>query len=173
MNRVIEKTFAVLAIVLALVVWRHYRNQESGAGESPAVMVPIEQPPIVSPGSEPKRTAEAGGELCGSKSFCAVIYVTPWCPACQQSAPRYRAYLANAERSAENGIQVVVGEGRTPEQNNETVSSYGSGALADNNRSIGRMLGVPYYPSHFVLDSKRAVFLRDPEASAWIDERFR
>jgi thiol-disulfide isomerase/thioredoxin len=113
-----------------------------------------------------------GFQVCGGKRYCGLIYVAPWCPACKKMSPLYREFLANADRSPDYGIQLVVGAGRTPQQNDEAVASYGKGAVADQSRRVGNYLGIHSFPSYFVLDSNRTVISSGSAALAWMASKF-
>jgi thiol-disulfide isomerase/thioredoxin len=111
-------------------------------------------------------------DSCTGKKMCAVIYVAPWCPACETMMPSVLMMAKNAEKNKEYGFQVIVGAGREAGDNARKAELIGYGTLTDDDFKIGKSLGVTYFPSLFVLKSDRTVFIRDQEAMNWMNQNF-
>lgn len=130
-------------------------------------------PPSKRPRPLPSLAAGGGGASlagCGSKRYCATIYVSPWCPYCKARASEFQRYV-NGRGGSERGVRVVVGAGRKPGDNNRTAASYGGSGVADNSGGIAQALGVYGYPSFFVQENG-AVILQGGAAEGWIRNNF-
>ena len=117
-------------------------------------------------------TASAGGDNCTGKSTCVVVYVTPWCPACKQIKPHLVQALERSKTVQDSGFKVVVGQGKTPQSNEEEAMSYGAGAVTDNDGSQHRALAVESYPSFFVLDGNQKITMQGQDAANQFSRTF-
>lgn len=106
---------------------------------------------------------------CQGKKMCALVYIAPWCSACEQIAPYLKQIAAKVRDDNENGFLIVVGAGNEKE-NQEKVSFYESHTIADNDSSISKSLGISYYPTFLVINSDRKIELKDQEAANWIQK---
>ncbi|MBA2403362.1 MAG: redoxin domain-containing protein [Bdellovibrionales bacterium] len=111
-------------------------------------------------------------DSCAQKRMCAVVYLAPWCPACQQVTPTLMTFLANAQKSKLFGLQVIIGAGRKAGENEKKANALGMGTMVDNDNKIANALGVTYYPTFIVIDNKRSVTLRDQAAMEWANSQF-
>lgn len=141
------------SIILAAVVWQVKSTQRHAAAVR-----------------EYQQNATKKTDNCTDKKFCAVVYVAPWCPACQQMAPQLRTAIERAKTKNNFGLKVVVGQG-TREQNEAEAASFGAAGSADQDNVVHTALGVDRYPSFFVMDQEKTVILRHEEAFAWLNEQ--
>lgn len=111
-------------------------------------------------------------DACAQKKMCAIVYLAPWCPACEQVTPMLMTFLKNAQNNPEYGLQVVIGAGRAIGDNENKAKALGLGTIVDNDNLIARALGVTYYPTFIVVDSTRSVKMRDQEAMEWTNKYF-
>ncbi len=118
------------------------------------------------------RGIAANEDNCAGKKFCALVYLAPWCGACKMETPRIRSQLARAKNLKDYGMKVVVGQGRSPGDNEQMASLFGAGASVDNTGALLQKFAVNRFPSFFVLDQEGSVILRDQEAFQWVQEKF-
>jgi thiol-disulfide isomerase/thioredoxin len=115
----------------------------------------------------------ASMDSCHLKKSCAIIYVAPWCGACKQLLPQLTPFFENALKNDQYGIQVVVGAGKSDEDNQREADALGPIAIVDNDKSIARNLQVKYFPSIYVVNSSQKILLRDQDALFWIQKHFK
>jgi len=109
---------------------------------------------------------------CFNKNHCAVIYLAPWCSACNQLAPQLIQLLQKANSLHEIGIAVIIGKGRTHEENESYAKKFGVNALVDNDEKIEQALGISYYPTFLIFDKNRKIILKDMDAMNWINSKY-
>lgn len=119
-----------------------------------------------------ERAIASSLDPCAGKSFCLVVYVAPWCPACHGVEPRLHEFVdKQAAEGGRYGLKVFVGQGRTPQENEAMAAKFGGSGVVDADGSIQAKLGVNKYPYFFVMDGEGSVILRDAEAYAWMHEK--
>lgn len=109
---------------------------------------------------------------CEGKKTCALIYVAPWCPACKSMASTFREFGKNSVKKHDIGFKVVIGQGRNQAENEGALPMYGLFARVDES-GIAEKLGVPQYPSFYILDAEGAKIVEQTEAFQWMQENFR
>lgn len=110
------------------------------------------------------------GDTCEGRKFCAVVYLAPWCPHCVSSVPRTKEMIQRF-RSPELGVKVIVGLGKSPEQNQKFADSIAPGVVIDSDTSLARKYGVRSVPSYTVLDQEGSAILSGQEAYSWLHEK--
>lgn len=146
MNRLL----IVLLIFVVFFGWKKYHNRFFGKNALPVIV-------------------EQSLDPCREKSFCGVVYVAPWCPACEQISSYLKQLADKVGDDGDKGFLIIVGDGKANE-NKAKVDFYASHVLADNDATLRKSLGVTYYPTFLVIDSKRKIILRDQEAADWIQK---
>lgn len=111
-------------------------------------------------------------ESCRNKKMCAVIYIAPWCPACESALPIIKNYIKNAKSNMSYGIQIVVGDEQTKGENDAKAKEIGENAIADNNLEISKSLNIKAYPTYFVLKDGHKIVMQGEEASLWLSSNF-
>jgi thiol-disulfide isomerase/thioredoxin len=117
-----------------------------------------------------ERRIASGEDSCAGRKFCAVVYMAPWCPACKQIVPRLQRMSKKAVKG-DYGLKVVVGRGRSPEDNEQMAAQFGNFGAVDKDEKVFSDLKVSRYPSFFVLDGEGTVILANQEAYYWIQEK--
>jgi|GEM_PF-2777571 len=108
---------------------------------------------------------------CAGKRMCAIVYVAPWCPACHAIQDDLRMLGSTSANHPDFGVLVIVGGGRTPDENAATVAGYGAVATADDENTYAQALRIRKYPSFLVVSSLKVVH-EDRAALQWMDESF-
>lgn len=111
-------------------------------------------------------------EMCNGKKKCAVVYVAPWCSACESLLPQLITYSASAKKNPDYGMQVIVGFGREAGDNESKAEQIGDLTIVDNTSKMADELGVKYFPTIVVIDEANRIEFRDQDALAWIDQKF-
>ena len=150
-----RRILLILSIALALVVSQTKREREHASAVKAY-----------------NRSLASQTDNCTDKKFCAVVYLAPWCPSCNQMAPQLRTAVQRAKSKTEFGMKVVVGKG-TFAQNAEEAASFGEAGSADQDDTVHKALGVKQYPSFFVMDKDKTIILSDREAFDWLNEKLR
>jgi len=104
---------------------------------------------------------------CEGKKLCGVVYVAPWCPACNNLLPKLAVPLANAKDNKDFGMMIVVGQGKREGDNETKVSEIGAGAITDNDGFYHQKLRVEAYPSFYVINQNNRVVMQDQDAFIW------
>ncbi len=81
-------------------------------------------------------------------------------------------FLKKSQNHPQYGLQIFVGAGRTPSENETKAQSMGMGTLVDNDGKVKKALAISYYPTFLVIDGDRKVQMRDQEALDWANEHF-
>ena len=102
-----RRILLIISIALALVVSQTKREREHAAAVKAYT-----------------RNLASKTDNCTDKQFCAVIYLAPWCPSCNQMAPQLRTAVQRAKSKTDFGMKIVVGQGTTA-QNEEEAASFG------------------------------------------------
>jgi thiol-disulfide isomerase/thioredoxin len=138
----------LLLIILSFGLWHKYKK------------------PTISP-----QTLQAIN-ACTGKKLCAVIYIAPWCPACEQMSPILKTFLQNSKSVTDYGFQIIVGDERSAGDNKQKAQSLGDGVIIDGDRSLARTLKITYYPTFYVVDPKGKVQMKDQDAMTWANQHF-
>src|SRR4051812_23628513 len=88
----------------------------------------------------PTAAALAISDSCSSKKLCAIVYVTPWCPACEQVSPILKMWVTKTKDHAEYGVKVIVGYGKNQGDNEKTAAKYGENSVIDNDLTLAKKL---------------------------------
>ncbi|MCA2979163.1 MAG: hypothetical protein INH41_08900 [Myxococcaceae bacterium] len=107
---------------------------------------------------------------CLSRSTCVVMYVTPWCGACQvhvgTTLPRLRAkWGASPDRP---GLKVVVGNSDDGKLD-ELARRVGDPVFVDRNDRLLRALAVRRFPSFYVVDQRQRITHEGDDAVEWLE----
>lgn len=106
---------------------------------------------------------------CKGKELCGIVYVAPWCPACHSIEPMLKSALENSKNHV-YGIQVIVGSGKTEEENNQKANDLGEGVIVDNDRRYAKELNIAYFPTVMVVNQQKKVQKEGQEALQWVAE---
>lgn len=71
---------------------------------------------------------EAG---CKGKNICGLVYMAPWCPACNSVIPQLQIYLKNSAHHKESGLQIVMGAEQNAGDNARKAKEIGGNVLTD------------------------------------------
>ena len=112
---------------------------------------------------------EAG---CKGKKMCGLVYLAPWCPACNSVIPQLQIFLKNSVNNKELGLQLVVGAGQAPGDNERKAKEIGENVMVDSHNVYATSLAVSYYPTFLVVDDKKQIKYKDQEAMNWMNENF-
>ena len=107
---------------------------------------------------------------CQGKKMCAMVYVAPWCPACNGIAPDLRMVGDLSASNPEFGVLIIVGGGQTPGENEAKVIELGNAAVTDNQNTYSRALRIRKYPTFLVVNSANKLIHQDGDAIKWMDE---
>jgi thiol-disulfide isomerase/thioredoxin len=113
-----------------------------------------------------KRFTEQAGDPCFKKEKCVVVYLAPWCPACNASVETLKEMnrLWNANDSKyTRGIKVLVGQD-TMVKCQEKADSIGTFAQIDSDDKFSKLYGISGYPTWFVFDANGKELKRVPGA---------
>ncbi len=90
---------------------------------------------------------------CYQKPRCLIIYVSPWCGACQSEVPFLSEVQSFTYDHPNVGFKVYVGSDQE-ENLRRFASQIRANTFLDIDGSIGRSLGVSSYPSYYWLDEE-------------------
>jgi thiol-disulfide isomerase/thioredoxin len=111
-------------------------------------------------------------ESCAGKKSCVLIYVTPWCPACEQMSPFIQKWLAKAKDDPDYGFKVIVGMENARGDNQRLAKRYAPVSVIDHRRKIHDLLGVRYYPTLLMVKTSGEVDARDDKVIEWAMNRY-
>lgn len=110
---------------------------------------------------------------CLGKKKCGVIYMAPWCPACNSMIPQLKVLLDRSQNHQDFGIQVIVGNGKSMIDNQMKAQEIGEKVITDDeNGTFAKNLNVTYFPTLFVLDQSAKVIAKDRDALVLMQETF-
>lgn len=113
---------------------------------------------------------------CVGKHRCVLVYVAPWCPACQGTIVGIRKLIERYRDSSQIGISVIVGGDRR-DKLESMAEKVGDFAFLDLDDSFAHAASIEGIPAWFVIDDKRKVVSTasgglDANASVDDDARF-
>ncbi len=110
---------------------------------------------------------------CSGKKKCSVIYVAPWCPACNSMIPQLQALLEVSQNHPDFGVQVIVGNGKTMIENQMKAQEIGGRVITDDEAgSYAKILRITYFPTILVFDQNGKVLAKDTDAMIVLNETF-
>ncbi len=112
---------------------------------------------------------EAG---CKGKKVCGLVYLAPWCPACNSVIPQLQVYLKNSPNNKEAGLQIIVGAEQYTGENVRKAKEIGEGVMTDDYKVYATTLGISYFPSFFVINEESKIIHKDQDAMNWLNESF-
>ena len=112
---------------------------------------------------------EAG---CKGKKMCGLVYLAPWCTACNSVIPQLQIFLKNSAKNKEMGLQLIVGAEQVPGDNARKAKEIGETVLVDEYKVYSTTLAVSYYPTFLVVDEKKEIKYKDQDAMNWMNENF-
>ena len=101
---------------------------------------------------------------CEGKTSCFLVYVTPWCPACEQLSPYLLKIQEQTKNDPEFGIKMIVSGERKPGDNQRIADRYGKSSVIDLDRSVHKMLNISYYPTILLVRQDGTISERDNKA---------
>jgi hypothetical protein len=107
---------------------------------------------------------------CLGKKMCAMVYVAPWCPACNGIESDLRMVGNLSASNPDFGVLIIVGGGQTAGENEAKVVELGSAAVTDNQNTYARVLRIRKYPTFLVVNSSNKLIHQDEDAIKWMDE---
>lgn len=124
---------------------------------------------LLSPNKLPENYSSNGRPLsCMGKKQCAIIYIAPWCGACNQMAPHFKTFLNKAKGNVDFSVKVIVGQGSKEDNEDKALSYDNEEVYLDPQSVVKDSLGISYFPTILVVDSQGAIQLRDQEAWNWM-----
>lgn len=99
---------------------------------------------------------------CLITKYCLTAYVTPWCPACEQTKPTLKR-LQSVFNDGSVGVQVIMGQDQLAKLE-AACSDYGSGCGLDSDGVISKNLGVGSFPTYFLWDTSTRQRVARPRA---------
>lgn len=112
---------------------------------------------------------EAG---CKGKKMCGLVYLAPWCPACNSVIPQLQIFLKNSVNNKEFGLQLIMGAEQAPGDNERKAKEIGGYVLIDSHNVYSTSLAISYYPTFLVVDEKKQIVFKDQDAMNWMNENF-
>ena len=109
---------------------------------------------------------------CEGKEKCLIVYVTPWCPACEQMSPYLLKIQEKSKNDPELGIKMIVGQERSPGGNQKIADRYGDTTVIDLDLSVHQMLNVKYYPTILLVRQDGIISGRDNVAFEFAFRRY-
>lgn len=104
---------------------------------------------------------------CEGKKLCGIIYLAPWCPACHSYEPMIKSALSDFKTNQEHGIQIIMGFGNQPGENERKASEISPDVIIDKDRSLAKKMNINYFPTFLVVDQNLKVKMTDAEALQW------
>jgi thiol-disulfide isomerase/thioredoxin len=108
-------------------------------------------------------TAELSGSVssdpCAGRERCIVVYVAPWCPACEGALPFFNFLYRKVQATDRVGMKVIIGA----DEQSKLVRMSGkfrAPTFFDEDGSFSRAAGVRAYPSVWVTDGEGGVLRR-------------
>ncbi|MBY0515399.1 MAG: hypothetical protein K2P81_00720 [Bacteriovoracaceae bacterium] len=109
---------------------------------------------------------------CLGKKMCTVVYLAPWCPACNRLVPDLRMLGSLSFNQPDSGVLIIVGQGKTSDENEDKKIELGEAAITDNDGQLAKDLGIQHFPTFLVINQARKVIHEDQDALAYMDETF-
>jgi hypothetical protein len=109
---------------------------------------------------------------CKGKKLCGVAYLVPKSHATNEILPELQKYMERAKKHPEYGIQVIVGRGKTSEENTEKAKKVGEGVIVDQDDILGMEYAIVDPPSFFVIDPLNETKLVGKAAWGWFRASF-
>ena len=110
---------------------------------------------------------------CEGKASCFLVYVTPWCPACEQLSPYLQKIQEQTKSDPDYGIKMIVSGERNPGDNQRIADRYGQSTVIDQDRSVHKMLDIKYYPTVLLVRQDGTISERDNKALEIAFRRYR
>ncbi len=101
---------------------------------------------------------------CEGKTACFIVYVTPWCPACEQLSPYLLKIQEQTKRDQQYGIKMIIGQERKSGENERIAARYGGTAVIDQDLSLHHILNIKYYPTILLVSKDGIITERDNDA---------
>jgi thiol-disulfide isomerase/thioredoxin len=110
---------------------------------------------------------------CVGKKQCALVYLAPWCPACNSIIPQLKIMLQNSSKNSDVGMQIIVGRGRASGDNQKKASEIGENVMTDDEAgSYAQSLNITYFPTFLMVDANKKVLAKDQEAMNLMNQAF-
>jgi thiol-disulfide isomerase/thioredoxin len=109
---------------------------------------------------------------CEKKSSCALVYVTPWCPACEQLSPILTQWKEKSLNDPEAGLKIIVGMERNSGDNKRIAERYGDNSLIDEDQRLHELLKIRHYPTIILVRKDGVIEKRDQEAIMWAAKKY-
>jgi hypothetical protein len=98
---------------------------------------------------------------CSGRDYCLILYSAPWCPACHAAKDFMIASATVVNQSRASGAKIIVGMGRSEEQNISMAKDIGVHTFLDRDGSLARSLGVRGVPHWYVINREGKVLNHD------------
>lgn len=115
--------------------------------------------------------ASLNGDTCGSKKFCLVVYLAPWCPHCKSSLSHTQALLQKS-RFGDTGVRVVVGMSQGGDSQ-AMARRIATNVALDDEEVVAKKLAIHAVPAYVVLDADGAKIVDGQEGAEWAAEKFK
>lgn len=98
---------------------------------------------------------------CLITRYCLTAYVTPWCPACEQTKPTLKR-IQSTLSDGTVGVQVIMGQDQL-EKLKAACADYGSGCGLDADETILKGLKIRSFPTYILWETSSRKRLKKPK----------
>lgn len=99
---------------------------------------------------------------CLITPYCLTVYVTPWCPACEQTKPTLKR-IQSVFNDGRVGVQVIMGQDQAAKLQ-AACAEYGSGCGLDADETILKSLKIRSFPTYLLWDTSSRKRIKKPRA---------
>jgi len=96
---------------------------------------------------------------CVTKKKCLIVYVTPWCPACNSSEALIKRIRDDFKNSPEYGMMIVIGVASQPELAGKALD-LGENTFLDTENKFRKAAKIYAYPTWMVVDQNYNILSR-------------
>lgn len=109
---------------------------------------------------------------CEKKASCALVYVTPWCPACEQLSPLLFQWKEKSLKDPDAGLKIIVGMERNSGDNKKVAERYREHSIIDEDGSLHELLKIKHYPTIILVGKDGVIEKRDQDAIMWAAKKY-
>ena len=97
---------------------------------------------------------------CLITPYCLTAYVTPWCPACEQTKPTLKR-IQSAFNDGTVGVQVIMGQDQAAKLQ-AACADYGAGCGLDPDEAILKSLKIKSFPTYLLWETSSRRRIKKP-----------